>query len=368
MREMTENSVVVQKFQKSSRDNNFNVIRLTAAIFVFAGHMGLIRGGQAPLLGSYGLHELGVGILFLIGGYLITMSWVTDSNPLRYGIRRFLRLWPPFAIFILIMVFVAGPLLSDLGAEGYFESWYQTYLQNLRFFTIYAQPGVFTNLPIPNTTNGSLWTMPVEACLYLITPFVLTILRVKSHPKASFYGMAIITGAAVAFDIFLRVGFSGKTVVFYGTDLIAAFHLTVFYMIGMLFTYEEMKKYLNLQAGCVAMCFLFVFQFASGFMQYLMLYIIFPYFIFSLAFTSKPFFGKVGRKMEISYGIYLYGFFFQQLVVYFQQKQGLQLGYAETFLYSLLLTIAAATVSYFLVEMPMLKLSRFLIKKLNNKN
>lgn len=72
--------------------------------------------------------------------------------------------------------------------------------------------------------------------------------------------------------------------------------------------------------------------------------------------------------MEISYGIYLYGFFFQQLVVYFQQKQGLQLGYAETFLYSLLLTIAAATVSYFLVEMPMLKLSRFLIKKLKNKN
>ena len=138
------------------RKNNFTMVRLVATVFVFAGHMGVLLGGQAPLLGGYGLHELGVAMLFLISGYLITMSWLSDPDPLRYGIRRFFRLWPPFAVMVLIMVFLAGPLLSDLGVSGYFKSGYQAYLQNLRLFIVYYQPGVFSGLPLPNTTNGSL--------------------------------------------------------------------------------------------------------------------------------------------------------------------------------------------------------------------
>ena len=104
------------------RENNFPLIRLTAAVFVFAGHMGLILGGQPPLLGGLPLHELGVGMLFLISGYLITKSWLSDPHPLRFAVRRFLRLWPPFAMLVLLLALAAGPLLSSLGPEGYFRS------------------------------------------------------------------------------------------------------------------------------------------------------------------------------------------------------------------------------------------------------
>ena len=356
-------TAVAQKTQGKQRNNNFTMIRIIATVFVFAGHMGILMGGSAPLLGGFRLHQLGVSILFLMSGYLITMSWMSDPNPLRFAIRRFFRLWPPFAVMVLIMVFIAGPLLSDLGVKGYFQGWYKTYLDNLRFFIVYAQPGVFSNVPLANTTNGSLWTMPVEAGLYVLTPLFLSALRVKRHPKSSFYLMSALTVLACSFDLILRIFYSDVQVVFYGIDLIAAYHLIVFYVIGMLFTYEEARKYLNMQIAFVALCVLLLFQFSLEPLQYLMLYLIFPYFIFSLAFAPKPIFSKWGNKVELSYGIYLYGFFFQQLIVSWQIKYGISLTYLQALLLSALPTMIAAFLSYYLVEKPTLRFSRFLIRK-----
>lgn len=352
------------KAPSGSRNNNFNIIRIIATLFVFSGHMGMILGIQPPLLAGFRLHELGVGMLFLISGYLITMSWLSDPNPLRYSIRRFLRLWPPFAVMVLIMTFAAGPLLSNLGIQGYFHSWYKAYLQNLRFFIVFAQPGVFENLPIPYTTNGSLWTMPVEAFLYVITPILLTVARVKKRSRYSFYVMTIVTGTAIGFDLVIRLFWSDLNVVLYGTDLISAYHLAVFYLIGILFTYEETRKYLNMQLASVAMCLLFVFQLSSDAWSHLLLYLIFPYFIFSFVFAKNPLFGKLGQKMELSYGIYLYGFFFQQLIVSWQLKYGMTPGYIKSLILSFLPTFAAAYLSFVFVEKPVLILSKSLIRKI----
>lgn len=353
-----------KKQQSGSRDNNFNIVRLIATIFVFAGHMALIMGGQPILFCGFSLHQLGVSILFLISGYLITKSWMSDSNPLRYAIRRFFRLWPPFAVMILLMAFVAGPLLSDLGVQGYFASWFSVYLKNLRFYIIYALPGVFTDVPMPNTVNGSLWTMPVEAALYVVTPLLVTLFRVKRRQENSFLPMAALTAAACVFDLYLRAFCADKMVVFYGTDLIAAYHLVVFYLIGTLFTYERVRSRLNLQIAGIAMCVMLVFQASSETLRCLMLYAFFPYFVFSLVFAPAPVFHGVGRKLEPSYGIYLYGFLFQQLVVFQQQKWGISLGYTGSLILSAIPTVAAAALSYYLVEQPVMRFSRFLIRKL----
>lgn len=347
------------------RDNNFPIIRLTAAVFVFTGHMGMIMGGQPPLLGGFPLHELGVGMLFLISGYLITKSWLSDPDPLRFAVRRFLRLWPPFAVLVLLMAFVAGPLLSTLGPGNYFQnSCYMGYLRNLRFYIVYALPGVFTDLPLPNSMNGSLWTMPVEASLYVLTPLLLKLLRVKGHPRVSFYIAAVLTGTAVGTDIFLRFFYPDARTVVYGTELISSYHLIVFYIIGIFFTYKEARALLNMQVGCVAMCLMLLTQFSSAPLQHLAMYLVFPYFILSIVFTPAPVFSQLDRKMELSYGIYLYGFFFQQLTVYLRGLYGWELTYMEALLISAVPTLLAAVLSYYLIEKPSIKLSRYLVKKL----
>lgn len=347
-----------------SRDNNFAFIRIAAACSVFMGHMGIVLGIDPPYIAGITMHELGVMTLFLIGGYLITKSWLSDPHPARYAVRRFFRLWPPFAAYVLLMVFVAGPLLSDLGARGYFDGPFTLYLRNLRFSPVYYQPGVFEHVPEACSTNGSLWTMPVEAVVYILTPFFLTLIRAGKNPKWSLRVTAALSVAAIAVDVFLRTYYLHARYVVYGTDLVASHHILVMYLIGILFTYEEVRKYLNLQAACGAVWVLLLFQMTADPLRHLVLYLLFPYVIFSFAFAPGPVFHKMGRKIELSYGIYLYGFFFQQLVVSLLVKYQIDMSYSEVLFLSAVPTLAAAALSYYLVERPMVRLGQYLVRKL----
>lgn len=205
--------------------------------------------------------------------------------------------------------------------------------------------------------------MPVEAAAYVLTPVLVTVLRLRQRTNRSFYATAVVTVGAVAFDLYLRVFQADALVVFYGTDLIAAWHLIAMYVIGTLFTYEQARKHLNLQVACVAMCALLIFQPTGTFLQYLSLYLILPYFIFSFAFASEAKFSGIGRKLEPSYGIFLYGFFFEQLVVSLQQTYHVSFTYMQVLILSAIPTLAAAVLSYYLVERPMQRFSNWLLVK-----
>lgn len=67
----------------AGRENNFAALRLIAALMVISGHMGYIVGSSIPTLFGRQIQSLGVYIFFLIGGYLITKSWMSDPHPLR---------------------------------------------------------------------------------------------------------------------------------------------------------------------------------------------------------------------------------------------------------------------------------------------
>lgn len=170
----------------NSRENNFNIIRFMAAIMVMAGHMAYIGGYSLPILWGQGIQSLGVKIFFLIGGYLISKSWLSDPNPLRYSIKRIFRIFPALVIYTVIAAYVVGPLLSDLPMrEYYMNSQVSYYLKNILLYPVYGLPGVFSNNPYPNAVNGSLWTLPVEVSLYILVPCILTLIgankKIKNH-------------------------------------------------------------------------------------------------------------------------------------------------------------------------------------------
>lgn len=341
-------------------ENNFTAIRLVAAMFVFAGHLGVALNGPFLTVGGYSLHSIGVNLLFLESGYLIVKSWESDPNPVHYSIKRFMRLWPPFAGFILFMAYVVGPMLSSLGREGYFQNGYQIYLKNLRFYIVYALPGVFENLPAAYSINASFWTMPVEAALYILTPLLYGLFHLRKK-EISFAVQAVITAALCIIDIVLWTGNPAYSFVIYGTDWVQAYHLATIYMIGMLYTRKELQKYLNLQAAVFAILAWMIFEPADGALKYTLFYLVVPYATFSFALAPKPMFSKLGRHMELSYGIYLYGFFFCQLVIYLQMKHGITPSYMKNFVLSLIPTLAASMLSYFLIEKPTRRLAQLLI-------
>ena len=338
---------------KPDRENNFNILRLAAALMVMLGHMGAVLGIGVPTLGAHGLHVVGVKFLFLIGGYLVTQSWERDPHPGRYALRRFFRFYPPFAVMVLLMALAAGPLLSNLGPVAYYQGDWYAYLWNLRFFIVYTLPGVFADHVTP-AVNGSIWTMPVEALAYVL----LALIRSRKKGRISF-GLACGTaGLLAALDVGIFLTRETEQLVFYGTDWFQGLHLLAFFAVGSLFTWPQMRRLLNLQTGCLALGAMICAQCFSGAWNEAVALIAMPLFVFSFALTEKPRFAKVGRKYELSYGIYLYGFFFQQLVVSWRQASGASWGFYTCFLISLALTLAAAFLSSALVERPCQALCR----------
>ena len=170
---------------RTGRENNFGILRLCAAIMVISGHMANLMLLPVPTLFGRQVHALGVYVFFLIGGYLITKSWMSDPHPICYAVKRFMRIWPPLAAYVLFAAFVAGPLLSELSAAEYFASGgWKTYLLNLCLYIMYSLPGVFARNPYPNAVNGSLWTLPVEAAMYVAVPLLLTLCAARTKHNA----------------------------------------------------------------------------------------------------------------------------------------------------------------------------------------
>ena len=106
----------ISDLEISNRHNNFNVIRFFAAVMVIYGHMcSLIGIGQFSVM-KQAVSGLGVKIFFVISGYLITKSFLSDSNALRYSIKRFFRIMPGLAVIVVLTTFIFGPFLTDLSS------------------------------------------------------------------------------------------------------------------------------------------------------------------------------------------------------------------------------------------------------------
>ena len=64
----------------NSRNNNLNIIRFIAAVMVVYGHMFPLMGAWSYTIFNQAISTIGVKIFFVISGYLITKSFLSDSN------------------------------------------------------------------------------------------------------------------------------------------------------------------------------------------------------------------------------------------------------------------------------------------------
>lgn len=78
--------------------NNITFIHLISAMFVVYGHQFILMGANPPIIIGYGIHKLGVSILFVISGYLITQSYLNSKGIWEYLKKRFFRIYPPFIV------------------------------------------------------------------------------------------------------------------------------------------------------------------------------------------------------------------------------------------------------------------------------
>lgn len=151
--------------------NNFNLMRLCAAWLVIYGHAWAITGadGQdlvARLTQFKFAGAVAVDVFFVISGFLIAAS--LQRNSIRgYLGSRALRILPGLAVCVALSAFVLGPLLTTVADYWHRpEVWRYFWVNASLLSNEYRLPGVFESLP-RKAVNGSLWSLPIEARLYL---------------------------------------------------------------------------------------------------------------------------------------------------------------------------------------------------------
>ena len=155
----------------SHRANNFDTLRILAALAVICAHSIPLTYGPGVLDAlwgfSHGQATLGfvaIQVFFIISGYLITASYRHRPEPRRFIRARFLRLVPALLAVLWLLAFAVGPLVSTLPLSSYFAS-LLPYRAALGLSD--HLPGVFAHKPFSSGINGSLWTLRYEALCYL---------------------------------------------------------------------------------------------------------------------------------------------------------------------------------------------------------
>lgn len=155
------------------RPQGFDLLRIVAASMVLVSHAYLLPGGQEPDLVVFGdfafnLGRLGVVVFFVVSGYLICGSWLSDPRPRAFAEKRLRRLMPALAVMLLLVTFVLGPIVTTSPGYLWDPRTYEFLLRNLVVFPYtYDLPGVFEANPLDDV-NGVLWTLGVEVFAYTL--------------------------------------------------------------------------------------------------------------------------------------------------------------------------------------------------------
>lgn len=203
---------------------------------------------------------------------------------------------------MILTAFVFGPLFSTLSPVEYFTN-PQTYkyLFNGVLIMVHQLPGVFTNNPSGDVVNAALWTLPVEFICYILC-FISYKLTKFDKKKFLLLSVPVFVLAAVYYVKFspLQLSVVRAVLLFYLGVLIWVLrdHITISPVLGL---------------ATIVLWFVMVF----GGIDNLAMLTVFPIACFCLAYGMGNHFSKFGTKFELSYGIYLWAFPIQQVLVQF---------------------------------------------------
>ncbi len=192
------------------RDNNFNLIRIGAALAVLVSHsfpFALGIGADEPGRRSLGmsLGSIAVDVFFVTSGFLVTASLARSRTLLEFAIARILRIFPALIVVVLCTVFGLGLYFTTSSAPAYLaDSRTHQYLikcSTLLFGVTFDLPGVFERNPYPQAVNGSLWTLTPEVRVYAILAMVWVGARMAARPERTF--RAAVIGCALAALLFV---------------------------------------------------------------------------------------------------------------------------------------------------------------------
>lgn len=328
------------------RANNFDFLRLIGAVLVIYGHAYPVTGSASPVFAANGVGTIGVKIFFVISGYLVAQSWLRDRDLCRFLLRRSLRIFPALGVVLLLSVAVLGPLMTTLSLTAYVQHPETLfYFRNFALYVNYDLPGVFEQNPVPSAVNASLWSLPAEFSMYLLTPILLS--RVFNRKRFSFLMLTLIFSGLSILLIFI---FPRQEPWFiYATNAWSWLEVAPYFVIGVAFAVCELEWLTNIYLAFVGILMLAIVDVDASVKQSMLMFIL-PYACLSFGLGHTPLFERITRGNDLSYGIFLFGFPVQQAIT---AMAGAQIGPWANCLASLTVCIGLAHLSWNFIERPM---------------
>lgn len=351
-----------------------DTFRFFAFLAVFIGHSILFlppicSGGCFSFLREkLVIGDLGVSAFFILSGFLITILLITEqnrNNKIRidlFYLRRILRIWPLYILIVVLgFYFIPNLIPANIFGGQYTVANTGELWRFLTFTFNFAHQYHFVHISL---VLGVLWSISVEEQFYAFWPIILKFIKQSFIPY--FLGLIIIFATIYryiyAYDL-------GHSIVKYSTfsvmsDIAMGALFAYFYGVYRTF-FESLKRH-----------WYFIFVIASNII--VLGIILFRSFVvenrfaitiepvvFSLAVVSILLFlpqqttGFMTYRPlvylgKISYGLYMYHIIAMILVLFFTRS--VNISPIILVLTSFITTVLLASISYFVLEKPILSL------------
>jgi peptidoglycan/LPS O-acetylase OafA/YrhL len=338
-----------------SRDNNFDLIRLAAAMQVLVMHALVWLEVPAP---SWFLEVAdwfpGVPIFFAISGWLVTASYARSPTVGEYLRNRALRILPGLWVCLLLS-YAAVVLRGGLGAD-------HLLLRTLAWFAANGSMFQFAGAFGTGVANGALWSIATEIQFYLLIPLVGQFAP-RAWRRRATASLIIVASIALSSTFHAWTLAHESTLhpwvypVLYASVLANGF----FFLFGVL-AYLWVDRLTRLVQGR-ALAFVGLYLAASGAIAALghdaaavhasvwsaAVYPLLALAVFSAAHSAPGLSRSLLQGHDLSYGLYIY----HMPVIYALLHHGLAGGAGLAV--ALVLVAAIAAMSWLLVERPMLR-------------
>jgi len=341
--------------QLDPHKNSLNLLRLLLASLVLVAHAYYISGrGVGPHIDGENLGGWAVFGFFAISGYLVTASrWSSTLG--TYLVHRIARIFPAFLVCLVMVAFVFAPIgyLSVHGTLAGFLTAGPTTPLNFVFsnsmlrVNSYEIAGTPSGVPYPGAWNGSLWTLYYEFLSYLAIAGLAVIGWVRRSPWGVAVAFVLSVGAHAAWGRVISplVGGNG--------DVQLLLKLLPLFLGGALIQRLRGRLPLHWAGAAISVSAvlgaIWVFdgwgaQLTAPFIAYLLLWV-------ASVVPSPP----LVQRHDISYGVYIYAFPVQQLLILTGVHQRGLLVYDVLTLVSV---VPLAIGSWLLVERPVMRRAR----------
>jgi peptidoglycan/LPS O-acetylase OafA/YrhL len=286
----------------------FDTLRIVLAMLIMGFHGSQILHGRAAAdfrqSNLFPVTLALVPLFFCLSGFLVTGSAMRTRSIKKFLTNRSLRIFPALTVEVFLCAVVLGPILTDLDLKSYFsEIKFYSYFGNIIGRVRMSLPGVFTDNPIPDTVNASLWTLQPEFYCYLLMTLLMFTALISNKKMIStvFIGICLLLSV-----VNLQHGIGTPTDVFPA-------HVIIFYFFCGIIAYQwrsriRLNKLLFLLAAAAS-----YFAITTPGLVYLTAIPV-TYVMVYLGLLNLPLI-KPFSNGDYSYGIYLFNFPIQQSIM-----------------------------------------------------